>query len=72
MQKEDRLTDALEGRLDPCELTDEEHAAWVKAFNNLMGEPGPEEEAFFARRRKLGLGVGLDDEGRLIHARPKK
>lgn len=60
-----------EGRLDSGELSDEQHAAWGKVFTKLMGEPGPEEEAFFAGRRNLGLGVRRDDKGELIYARPK-
>lgn len=32
----------------------------------LMGKPGPNEEAFFARRRALGLGRGLDEKGKLL------
>ncbi len=31
-----------------------------------MGEPGPAEELFFARRRALGLGVGLDENGQIV------
>lgn len=71
MQEEDRVAAALEGRLDPGELTDEEHAVWEEAFIKLMGEPGPEGEAFFARHRKLGLGVGVDEEGKLVYAKPE-
>ncbi|MBP0485188.1 hypothetical protein [Sagittula salina] len=66
-----RVTAALEGKLATSELTNEEHAAWVEAFNEKMGEPGEHEEAFFARRRRLGLGVGLDENGNLVYARSR-
>ncbi|MBP0484051.1 hypothetical protein [Sagittula salina] len=72
MQEEDRVAAALAGRLSPGELTDEEDAAWEEAFVKLMGEPGPDEEAFFARHRKLGLGVGLDEAGNLVYAKPEE
>ena len=32
-------------------------------FMEKMAKPGAEEEAFFTRRRELGLGVGVDAEG---------
>ncbi len=32
----------------------------------ILGEPGPNEELFFARRRSLGLGVGLDENGEMV------
>jgi hypothetical protein len=38
-------------------------------FNNLcdtLTEPSPREEAFFADRRRKGIGVGLDENGDLI------
>jgi hypothetical protein len=36
-----------------------------------MGYPGPDEEAFFARRRQFGLGVGLD-VGVILSARYRR
>lgn len=39
----------------------------LDTFTLKMGEPGPKEEEFFARRRALGLGVGLDENGKLVH-----
>ena len=39
----------------------------VDKFTKLMGEPGPNEELFFARRRALGLGVGLDENGQMLN-----
>ena len=34
-----------------------------------MDQAGPDEDAFFERRRRLGLGVGLDDDGNLVYAK---
>lgn len=61
-----RVAAALAGRLGTAELTDEEKDVWIDSFVEKMGQPGPDEEAFFARRRQLGLGVGLDTAGNLV------
>ncbi|WP_071796235.1 TA system antitoxin ParD family protein [Natronohydrobacter thiooxidans] len=63
-----RVTAALEGRLDTVALRDEEVAAWLNAFTKKMSAPTVDEKTFFAKRRKLGLGVGLDAAGKLVHA----
>ena len=63
-----RLTAALEGRLDTSQLSEDEEAAWLDAFTEKMGQPSQGEQAFFAERRALGRGVGLDTGGNLIHA----
>lgn len=65
-----RVTAALDGRLDPVELREEEAIAWLDAFTEKMSAPAPTEQAFFAERRKLGRGVGLDAAGNLVHAGP--
>jgi hypothetical protein len=49
-------------------LTDDEMDAWIDRFAEAMARPGEAEEAYFARRRELGLGVGLDDDGNLVRA----
>ncbi|WP_050605646.1 exonuclease domain-containing protein [Ruegeria sp. 6PALISEP08] len=36
----------------------------AEKFMEKMAKPGTEEESFFARRRALGLGVGVDAEGK--------
>lgn len=38
----------------------------LNEFVEKMGRPGPLEEAFFKRRRALGLGVGLDGNGKIV------
>ena len=47
---------------------DAERVVWVNRMIELWSKPGPGEEAFFAERRRLGLGVGLDENGNLVHA----
>lgn len=64
-----RVTAALEGRLDTVELREEEAVAWLDAFTEKMSGPSATEKAFFAKRQKLGQGVGLDAAGNLVHAR---
>lgn len=63
-----RITAALEGRLDTTELSEEEEVAWLDAFTEAMEHPSDAEEAFFARRRALGRGIGLDAGGNLVYA----
>lgn len=63
-----RVTAALGGRLDPVELREEEGCAWLDAFSEKMSSPSEMEQTFFAKRRKLGRGVGLDAAGNLVHA----
>ncbi|MBD1544856.1 hypothetical protein HK439_01160 [Labrenzia aggregata] len=63
-----RITAALEGRLDTVELREEEESSWLDAFATRMAEPMATEQEFFAQRRRLGLGVGLDAGGNLIYA----
>jgi len=61
-----RITAALSAQIDTTELTDEEKNVWLDSFVEKMGRPALGEEAFFARRRHLGLGVGLDEAGNLV------
>ena len=61
-----RITAALAGDIETTVLTDEEKDVWLDSFVEKMGQPGPDEAAFFARRRQLGLGVGLDEGGNLV------
>ena len=61
-----RISAALAGDIETTELTGEEKDVWLDSFIEKMGQPGSDEEAFFARRRQLGLGVGLDAAGNLV------
>ncbi|MEO9629771.1 MAG: hypothetical protein ABJG14_04965 [Sulfitobacter sp.] len=65
-----RVTAALEGRLDPAELNEAEDAAWEAAFITKMGQPSNKERAFFARLRRLGLGVGAEENDNLVYESP--
>ena len=64
-----RVTAALEGLIDTAELSEEEVAAWLDTFTDAIGRPSEGEKAFFAERRRLGQGVGLDAGGNLVRAR---
>lgn len=44
-------------------------SAWLDAFTEAMSNPTAQEIVFFERRRALGLGVGLDENGDLVYAR---
>ncbi len=61
-----RIAAALAGEIDTTELTEDEKDVWIDSFVETMGQAGPDEEAFFARRRQLGLGVGVDAGGNLV------
>ena len=65
----DNLTAALEGKLDPVHLSEEEHDIWFEDLADKLRNPGPDEETFFAKRRELGLGVGLDENDNLVYAK---
>lgn len=61
-----RIAAALAGDVETTKLSEEEKQVWLDSFVEKMGKPGSDEKAFFARRRQLGLGVGLDAGGNLI------
>lgn len=61
-----RITAVLSGQIETTELSTEEKDVWLDRFVEKMGQPGPDEEAWFTGRRKLGLGVGLDAAGNLV------
>lgn len=61
-----RIGAALEASLSPDELTAEEQEVWLNAFAEKMAEPSETEKTFFKRRRQLGLGVGLADNGEIV------
>jgi hypothetical protein len=49
-------------------MTTDPDQAWLEAFAEAMGEASSEEQAFWERRQRLGLGVGLDEGGNLVYA----
>lgn len=58
---------ALSGARSPDELSAEEQEVWFAQFADDVTAPSDQEKAFFAQRRQLGRGVGLDDTGELIY-----
>ena len=62
-----RIRAALEASLSPDDLSADEQEVWFSEFADAMTEATEQELAFFAERRKLGRGVGLNDAGELIH-----
>lgn len=66
-----RVREASRGRCSPDVLSAEEHAVYI---NDLMAEASEvtsEQETFFARRREVGVGVGLDVKGDITRQRSK-
>lgn len=64
-----RIAAALEAALSPDELSAEEQEVWFAEFADRIAEPVEAEAAFFAGRRRLGLGVGMADTGELVRER---
>ena len=64
----DRINAVLTEQAPTTTLTGEEYAVWSDKFNEVMTTPTAAEENFFAERRRLGLGAGLDAAGNLVHA----
>jgi len=62
-----RIQSVLEADASPDTLSAEEQEVWFARFGEQMTEPSAKEEAFFARRRQLGQGVGLTESGALIY-----
>jgi len=50
-------------RTNSSAKSENETMRWLDKFTDQMAQPGENEMAFFARRRELKLGVGLDDDG---------
>lgn len=66
-----RVRAALEASVAPEELSAEEFAVWADEFERATAETSPMEEEFFAKRRRLGLGVGLSDTGEIVRGETK-
>lgn len=45
-----------------------EYEVWSDMFDDLLTSTTPQAESFFAERKRLGLGSGLDENGKLVHA----
>lgn len=64
----ERISAVLAGKAPTTTLCDEVYALWADSFETLVTSPTPQSKAFFAERRKLGLGSGLDENGNLVTA----
>ena len=59
----------FDGRKPHEELTDQEQHVWITQITRRMGYPSEKEKAFFAERRRKGLGAGLSETGKLVSQR---
>jgi hypothetical protein len=66
----EKVRHALNGKLAPDGLSGAEQEEFFDRFSELMWQASPEEEAFWAEQRRLGLGVGMDEEGYLVYGVP--
>lgn len=66
-----RIEAALQGQVSPDDLSSDEQDVWFDAFASSIVHPSNEEETFFAERRRLGHGVGLNERGELVRQKPK-
>ncbi len=62
-----RVRAALRAELPRDELTGEEMAVYDEEFFALLEQPSEIEDAFFAKMREEGLGVGLDENDELVY-----
>jgi len=67
-----RIQEALAAGRSPDTLDEEEQDVYLEAFVQSLWEPTAQEEAFFAERRKKGLGVGLNENGELVSHDPQE
>lgn len=68
----DHVRDALNGNRSPDALTGEEQVVFIDELLAEASTSTDEQTAFFEKRRRKGLGVGLDDSGRVVkQAAPK-
>jgi hypothetical protein len=67
----ERIKEALSGLASPDSLTGYEQELFFDLFSDSMEEVTPEQTAFFANRRKMGVGVGLDEDGNLVKQQPE-
>jgi len=65
------VLDALNGLISPESLTAEEQAIFMDEFAALMYEETDEQKEFFKNQIKLGLGVGLDENDKIVYQSPE-
>lgn len=66
-----QVREALKGRRSPDALSAEEQAVYIDELLAEASEATPEQQTFFAKRRKAGVGVGLDASGNITRQGPK-
>ena len=67
-----KVEQALKGLADIDDLSTAEQEEYIGRFSALLSEPSSVSDAFFEDRRRLGLGVGMDEAGNIIEQRPSK
>jgi len=63
----DRVKTALKAELPLDELTEQEHVVFDEMFFASLLKPSEIEDAFFAKMREEGRGVGMDENGELVY-----
>lgn len=63
-----RVSAALAGELETADLTALEKAVWSERFLEKMSEPGPREQAFFAKLHRSAPPSGHDVFGDVVRA----
>ena len=67
-----KVEQALNGLADIDDLSTADQEEYMDRFTALLSKPSSVSDAFFADRRGLGLGVGMDEAGNIIEQRPIK
>lgn len=67
-----RVAATLRDELSPDDLTGPEQEFRIREINKKMALPSRREFEFFNEGRRLGNGVGLDENGEIVHEKPEK
>lgn len=57
---------ALRGLLSPGKLDRDQQEEYFDRLEVMQLQPSAVEEAFFADRRRRGVGVGMDEDGNIV------
>lgn len=66
-----KVEQALKGLISPDELNDAEQEDYFEQLSDSYWAPSPVEDAFFADRRRRGVGVGMDEAGNMVLQTPE-
>jgi hypothetical protein len=69
--KESKVDLALKAVISPDALTEAEQEEFFDRFADQLKKPDAKVDAFWAERRRLGLGVGMDEAGNLVYQTPE-